>query len=251
MSKLITSRDAESLDRYLQEVGRESLLSQEEEAVLARRIREGDRRAVDKLTRANLRYVITVAKQYQGQGLSLEDLINEGNIGLIRAAEKFDESHGGKFVSYAAWWIRQSIEEALAQNGDMVKQPAEKGKKKTITAESPIRRSHISVDAPLSESNKNTLLDFLPSEGREADSTMQIGALNEEIQNAFLALNDREKIVLGNYFGINGVELTMAEIGEKMGVTRERVRQIRKKALRHLRSNVKSESLKTYLNTIK
>lgn len=280
IAKSITNRESTSLDKYLQEIGHESLLSVEEEAELARRIHKGDRSALEKLTRANLRFVVSVAKQYQNQGMSLPDLINEGNLGLIKAAEKFDETRGFKFISYAVWWIRQSIMQALAEQGRIVRLPLnqvgsvgkinrllnkfeqENGRRpsvdelsdKTNIPEDKISDAikysgkQVSVDAPLAEGDNNSLIDILPNtDSPNTDSGLVLESLRDEISRALQCLNDREKFVVKNFYGINCPEMTMAEIGMKYGLTRERVRQIKEKAIRKLRHNTKSKILKAYL----
>ena len=280
IAKSITNRESTSLDKYLQEIGHESLLSVEEEAELARRIHKGDRSALEKLTRANLRFVVSVAKQYQNQGMSLPDLINEGNLGLIKAAEKFDETRGFKFISYAVWWIRQSILQALAEQGRIVRLPLnqvgsvgkinrllnkfeqENGRRpsvdelsdKTNIPEDKISDAikysgkQVSVDAPLAEGDNNSLIDILPNtDSPNTDRGLVLESLRDEISRALQCLNDREKFVVKNFYGINCPEMTMAEIGMKYGLTRERVRQIKEKAIRKLRHNTKSKILKAYL----
>ena len=280
IAKSITNRESTSLDKYLQEIGHESLLSVEEEAELARRIHKGDRSALEKLTRANLRFVVSVAKQYQNQGMSLPDLINEGNLGLIKAAEKFDETRGFKFISYAVWWIRQSIMQALAEQGRIVRLPLnqvgsvgkinrllnkfeqENGRRpsvdelsdKTNIPEDKISDAikysgkQVSVDAPLAEGDNNSLIDILPNtDSPNTDRGLVLESLRDEISRALQCLNDREKFVVKNFYGINCPEMTMAEIEMKYGLTRERVRQIKEKAIRKLRHNTKSKILKAYL----
>ncbi len=231
ITKSITSRESVSLDKYLQEIGHESLISMEEEVALAQRIKNGDREAVKELTRANLRFVVSVAKQFQNQGLALSDLINEGNLGLIRAAERFDETRGFKFISYAVWWIRQSIFQAKileAFHDD----------------------SHqLSVDAPFSEGDDACcLLDILPNEAAVmADKHLVLESLRAEIISALSLLNEKERKIIEAFFGINQSEKTLEEIGNEYGLTRERVRQIKEKAIRKLRNNAKNKGLKSYL----
>lgn len=278
--KSITNRESASLDKYLQEIGHEEMISVEEEAELACRIRKGDKKALEKLTKANLRFVVSVAKQYQNQGLSLPDLINEGNLGLIKAAKKFDETKGFKFISYAVWWIRQSIMQALAEHSRIVRLPLNQigsankinrilhkfeqenerhpsideiadeidiPEEKIIDVLK-INSRHISVDAPLSESNNGNILDILPnSEESAVDNELVIQSLREEISGALQILNERERNVIMAFYGINQQEATLEEIGRRYGLTRERVRQIREKAIRKLRKNTKSKILKTYL----
>lgn len=278
--KSITNRESDSLDMYLQEIGREELISVEEEVDLAQRIRKGDTKALDRLVRANLRFVVSVAKQYQNQGLSLPDLINEGNLGLIKAAEKFDETRGFKFISYAVWWIRQSILQALAEQSRIVRLPLNQvGSLNKITkalskfeqdnerrpspdelAESldiPVDKvidslkvsgRHISVDAPFVEGEDNSLLDVLVNnDSPMADRTLFNESLSKEIDRALSTLSPREKEIIEMFFGINCQEMTLEEIGDKFNLTRERVRQIKEKAIRRLRQNSKSKLLKSYL----
>ena len=217
ITKSITNRESASLDKYLQEIGREELVSPEEEVELAQRIRKGDQEALEKLTRANLRFVVSVAKQYQNQGLSLPDLINEGNLGLIKAAEKFDETRGFKFISYAVWWIRQSILQAL-------------------------------VDAPFVEGEDNSLLDVLPNDDSpSADRGLTNESLGTEIERALQILTVREREIIKSFFGIGCQEMTLEEIGERLDLTRERVRQIKEKAIRKLKKPSASKLLKSYL----
>jgi len=280
ITKSITNRESQSLDKYLQEIGHEELLSVEEEVELAQRIKKGDRQALEKLTKANLRFVVSVAKQYQNQGLSLPDLINEGNLGLMKAAEKFDETRGFKFISYAVWWIRQSILQAIAEQSRIVRLPlnqvssvskinralnkfeqenerrpsvneiAEKvdlPEEKIVDAMK-VNSRHVSVDAPFAEGEDNSLLDVLPNDDSPmADNELVKESLREEINRALALLNDRERNINQAFFGINEPEMTLEEIGEKFGLTRERVRQIKEKAIRKLRSNTKSKILKAYL----
>jgi len=279
ITKSITNRESASLDKYLQEIGREDLISVEEEVELAQRIRKGDRRALEKLTRANLRFVVSVAKQYQNQGLSLPDLINEGNLGLIKAAEKFDETRGFKFISYAVWWIRQSILQALAEQSRIVRlplnqvgslnkiskafskfeqnerkpSPEELAKELDIPVDKisdtlKVSGRHVSVDAPFVEGEDNSLLDVLPNEDSPmADKELVNESLSKEIDRALSTLSEREKEIIQMFFGINTQEMTLEEIGDKFGLTRERVRQIKEKAIRRLRNNSRSKLLKAYL----
>ncbi|MBF1046839.1 MAG: RNA polymerase sigma factor RpoD/SigA [Porphyromonadaceae bacterium] len=281
ISKSITNRESASLDRYLQEIGREELISIEEEVELAQAIKRGDRRALDKMTRANLRFVVSVAKQYQNQGLSLPDLINEGNLGLIKAAEKFDETRGFKFISYAVWWIRQAILQALAEQARIVRLPlnqvgtlnkiskalakfeqenerrpsAEELAKELNLPEDKITETlkvagrHISVDAPFVEGEENSLLDVLTSDDTPStDSVLLDESLSSEINQVLTHLTEREAEIVKCFFGICGYpEMTLDEIGMKYDLTRERVRQIKEKAIRKLRNDIHCASLKPYL----
>lgn len=280
ISKSITNRESASLDKYLQEIGREDLITVEQEVELAQRIREGDQAALEKLTRANLRFVVSVAKQYQNQGLSLPDLINEGNLGLIKAAQKFDETRGFKFISYAVWWIRQSILQALAEQSRIVRLPLNQvGSLNKInkafsrfeqenerrpspeeladTLDLPAEKvadtlrvsgRHISVDAPFVEGEDNSLLDVLVNDDSPiADRTLINESLSTEVERALSTLTERERDIIKLFFGINTQEMTLEEIGEKFGLTRERVRQIKEKAIRRLRHSSRSKLLKTYL----
>ena len=281
ITKSITSRDSASLDKYLQEIGREQLLPVEEEVELSQRIRKGDRRALDKLVRANLRFVVSVAKQYQNQGLSLPDLINEGNVGLIKAAEKFDETRGFKFISYAVWWIRQTILQALAEQSRIVRLPlnqvsaVNKITKAMTKFEQEYERKpsadelaelvnelpekisdslrasgrHVSVDAPFIEGEENSLLDVMVNtDSPMADTGLVSESLSTEIDRALGVLNEREKQIIERSFGINNQpEMTLEEIGETFGLTRERVRQIREKAIRKLRAGSRNSLLRSYL----
>ena len=270
ITKSITNRESASLDKYLQEIGHEELISVEEEVELAQRIRKGDRKALEKLTKANLRFVVSVAKQYQNQGLSLPDLINEGNVGLIKAAEKFDETRGFKFISYAVWWIRQSILQAIAEQSRIVRLPLNQVgsvnkinralnkfeqenerhpsiEEKIIDAMK-INGKHISVDAPFAEGEDNSLLDIMPNtESPTADERLVSESLRDEISRVLLLLNERERMIIEAFFGINQQDMTLEEIGDKFGLTRERVRQIKEKAIRRLRNNTKSSLLKSFL----
>ena len=282
ITKSITNRESASLDKYLQEIGREDLITVEEEVELAARIRKGDRKALEKLTKANLRFVVSVAKQYQNQGLSLPDLINEGNLGLIKAAEKFDETRGFKFISYAVWWIRQSILQALAEQARIVRLPLNQvGSLNKITKalakfeqENERRPSseelanliglpedkigdtlkvqgrHVSVDAPFVEGEDNSLLDVLVNDDSPmADKSLINESLSKEIDRALDTLGTREKKIIQMFFGIGGQEQTLEEIGQELGLTRERVRQIKEKAIRRLRQNSRSRLLKSYLGS--
>ncbi len=280
ITKSITNRESASLDKYLQEIGREELISVEEEVELAQRIRNGDRIALEKLTRANLRFVVSVAKQYQNQGLSLPDLINEGNLGLIKAAEKFDETRGFKFISYAVWWIRQSILQALAEQSRIVRLPLNQvgslnkinkalskfeqeferrpsAEELSVKLDIPVEKvrdtmkvsgRHISVDAPFVEGEDNSLLDvMINDDSPHADRELMNESLSKEIDRALSTLSDREYQIVRKFFGIGVPEMTLEEIGEEFGLTRERVRQIKEKAIRRLRSNSRSKLLKGYL----
>ncbi len=280
ITKSITNRESASLDKYLQEIGREELITVEEEVELAQRIRKGDQAALEKLTKANLRFVVSVAKQYQNQGLTLPDLINEGNLGLIKAAEKFDETRGFKFISYAVWWIRQSILQALAEQSRIVRLPLNqvgslnKINKASAKFEQENERSpspeelarvldlpkekvqdtmrvsgrHISVDAPFAEGEDNSLLDVLVnSDSPNADRTLINESLSVEIDRALSTLTDRERDIVKYFFGIGSAEMTLEEIGDEFGLTRERVRQIKEKAIRRLRNGTRSKLLKSYL----
>ena len=280
ITKSITNRESASLDKYLQEIGREELISVEEEVELAQRIKQGDQAALEKLTRANLRFVVSVAKQYQNQGLSLPDLINEGNLGLIKAAEKFDETRGFKFISYAVWWIRQSILQALAEQSRIVRLPLnqvgslnkinkafskfeqENERKPSpeelaeqldlpadkVTDTLRVSGRHISVDAPFVEGEDNSLLDVLVNnDSPNADKALINESLSREIERALGTLTERENDIIKLFFGIGCQEMTLEEIGEKFGLTRERVRQIKEKAIRRLRHNSRSKLLKSYL----
>ena len=280
ITKSITNRESASLDKYLQEIGREDLITVEEEVELAQRIKNGDRVALEKLTRANLRFVVSVAKQYQNQGLSLPDLINEGNLGLIKAAEKFDETRGFKFISYAVWWIRQSILQALAEQSRIVRLPLnqvgslnkinkafskfEQQNERKPSAEElaeeldiPVDKiadtmkvsgRHVYVDAPFVEGEDNSLLDvMINDDSPNADRVLINESLSKEIERALSTLSEREHEIVKKFFGIGIPEMTLEEIGDEFGLTRERVRQIKEKAIRRLRQSSKSKLLKTYL----
>lgn len=280
ITKAITNRENASLDKYLQEIGHEELISAEEEVELARRIKTGDRKALEKLTKANLRFVVSVAKQYQNQGLSLPDLINEGNIGLLKAAEKFDETRGFKFISYAVWWIRQSILQAIAEQGRVVRLPLnqvgsmnrinkvlskfeqenerrpsvdEIADKTDLPHEKiedvlKVNTRQVSVDAPMADGDGTSMIDFMQSDSDSStDEELLKESLRAEIASALSVLNDRERNVIEAFYGINQPECTMEEIGKKYGLTRERVRQIREKAIRRLKQNTQNKMLKAYL----
>lgn len=280
ISKSITNRESASLDKYLQEIGHEELLTTDQEVELAQRIRKGDKRALEKLTKANLRFVVSVAKQYQNQGLSLPDLINEGNVGLIKAAEKFDETRGFKFISYAVWWIRQSILQAIAEQSRLVRLPLNQvGSVNKIARElsrfeqeherkpsvdeiaervdlpedkiadaMKANSRHVSMDAPIADGEDSSMIDFLSGDSSNTDRELAIESLKAEVSRILKVLTDKEQKVLRAFFGIDGSpEMTLDEIGEKYNLTRERVRQIKEKALRRLRHNTKNKLLKPYL----
>ena len=281
ISKQITNRESQSLDKYLQEIGKVDLLTPDEEVDLAKRIRDGDQLALEKLTKANLRFVVSVAKQYQNQGLSLGDLINEGNLGLIKAAQRFDETRGFKFISYAVWWIRQSILQALAEQSRIVRLPLNRVgslnkisktfselEQKFEREPSPdehaevlevstaevvdtlkISGRHVSMDAPFVQGEENSLLDVLENSSESSpDSGLMNDSLRREVQRALSTLTQREADVISLYFGLNGEHsMTLEEIGEKFNLTRERVRQIKEKAIRRLRHTSRSKALKPYL----
>jgi RNA polymerase primary sigma factor len=281
ISKQITNRESQSLDKYLQEIGKVDLITSDVEVELAKRIREGDQIALEKLTKANLRFVVSVAKQYQNNGLSLGDLINEGNVGLIKAAKRFDETRGFKFISYAVWWIRQSIMQALAEQSRIVRLPLNrvgslnKISKTFSDLEQKFQREpspdelaevlqvttaeiidtlkiagrHVSMNAPFVQGEENSLLDVLENDSEEKpDSGLMIDSLQREVQRSLSTLTQRESDVIAFYFGLNGAHaMTLEEIGEKFSLTRERVRQIKEKATRRLRHSSRSKTLKSYL----
>tara|TARA_X000000950_G_scaffold83395_1_gene104959 strand:+ start:2133 stop:2996 length:864 start_codon:yes stop_codon:yes gene_type:complete len=281
ITKSITNRESQSLDKYLQEIGREELITAEMEVELAQRIKNGDQLALEKLTKANLRFVVSVAKQYQNQGLTLPDLINEGNLGLIKAAQRFDETRGFKFISYAVWWIRQSILQALAEQSRIVRLPLNqvgslnKINKAFSRLEQEFERPpssdelasaldlpedkvkdtmkvsgrHVSVDAPFADGEDNSLLDVMVNnDSPKADLELMRESLQREIERSLSTLSDREKDVVMLFFGIGKKHgLTLEEIGSKFDLTRERVRQIKEKAIRRLRHNSRSKLLKAYL----
>jgi len=283
ISKQVTNRDALSLDKYLHEIGKIDLLTPEVEVELAKRIKHGDRQAFEMLIKGNLRFVVSVSKQYQNQGLSLSDLINEGNLGLIKAAERFDETRGFKFISYAVWWIRQSVLQALAEQARIVRLPLNK-----IGSISKINRAfsqleqefqreptpeelasaldlnpiviedslnlsglHISMDAPLREDEDNTLYDImLNDDSPSADNELMINSLRKEIERSLSTLSEREAFVLRYFYGLHGFPiLTLEEIGDKLNLTRERVRQIKEKAIKKLKNKYRNFLLKSYLGT--
>ncbi len=281
ITQSITKRDSITLDKYLQEIGKESLITAEEEVELAKKIRDGDQDALEKLTKANLRFVVSVAKQYQGQGLTLPDLINEGNLGLIKAAKRFDETRGFKFISYAVWWIRQSIIQAISEQSRMVRLPLNKIgaiskiNKGTSLLEQQLEREpnakeisefldlseaevsnvqsmnsrHISVDAPFSEGEDHGLLDVMVNgDSPNADNGLLKESLNKEIKRSLATLTEREAEVLKLFYGIDGNrEISLEEIGSKFDLTRERVRQIKEKAIKRLKHNSRSKLLRAYL----
>ena len=281
ISKQITNRESQSLDKYLQEIGKVDLITSDEEVILAQRIREGDQMALEKLTKANLRFVVSVAKQYQNNGLTLGDLINEGNVGLIKAAKRFDEKRGFKFISYAVWWIRQSIMQALAEQSRIVRlplnrvgslnkisktfsdleqkfqrepSPEELAEVLQVTTEEivdtlKVGGRHVSMNAPFVQGEENSLLDVLENDSEEKpDSELMVDSLKKEVQRTLSTLTQREADVMSFYFGLNGQQaMTLEEIGEKFSLTRERVRQIKEKATRRLRHSSRSKTLKSYL----
>ena len=281
ITKQVTNRDTPSLDKYLHEIGKEDLISAEEEVELARRIKQGDEKALDRLVKANLRFVVSVSKQYQNQGLSLPDLINEGNLGLIKAAQRFDETRGFKFISYAVWWIRQSILQALAEQARIVRLPLNKiGSinkiNKTFSrleqeferepsaeeigivldiAPKDVKESlrtsgrHVSMDAPLSQGEDGDMYDLFENEDSPTpDKSLITDSLRKEIERALTTLTQRESDIVNLYFGLNGKhQHTLEEIGEEFSLTRERVRQIKEKAIRRLKHTSRSKILKTYL----
>jgi len=281
ISKSITNRETASLDKYLQDIGREELITAEEEVELARRIKSGDDKALEKLVKANLRFVVSVAKQYQNQGLSLPDLINEGNLGLIKAAQRFDETRGFKFISYAVWWIRQSILQALAEQSRLVRLPLNqvgslnKIKKATSRLEQEFERPpsveeiaqkldipehkldkalrittrYVSMDAPIAEDEDTKFLDvFVSDDTPRTDNNLMRESLNKEIQRSLSTLTEKERDVINLYYGIGmNHGLTLDEIGAKFNLTRERVRQIKEKAIRRLKHTSRSKLLKAYL----
>ena len=280
ITQSITNRESTALEKYLQDISHEGLVSVEEEIELARKIKKGDVKALEKLTKANLRFVVSVAKQYQNQGLSLPDLINEGNLGLIKAAKKYDETRGFKFISYAVWWIRQSIMQAISEKSRIVRVPINQmgvihkmrkvvqqfeqeyqrlpsideiaeqidlPKEKIVEIMSMITKK-ISMDAPISTNDDGNLLDVLPNKNSpSADEDLLEEGLKKEIERLLVSLSEREQIILRGYFGINQREMSLEEIGEQTGLTRERVRQLKEKAIKRLRCNAIGDSLKGYL----
>lgn len=278
--KSITNRESVALERYLQEISKEELLTVDEEVELAQKIHNGDKKALERLTRANLRFVVSVAKQYQNQGLSLSDLINEGNVGLIRAAKKFDETRGFKFISYAVWWIRQSILQAIAEQSRIVRLPLnqvgsvnkinkalnkfeqENERRPSVeeisaTTDIPEEKvddalkansRHVSVDAPFSDDEGGSMLDVMAdTNAPTVDNELLLESLREELRKVLGTLKERERLVIKDFYGIDTQEKTLEEIGTRYGLTRERVRQIREKAIRKLRNNSNSQVLKAYL----
>lgn len=281
ITKQLTNREITSLDKYLQEIGRLEMISPEEEVLLAQKIKQGDQKALDRLTKANLRFVVSVSKQYQNQGMSLPDLINEGNVGLIKAAQRFDETRGFKFISYAVWWIRQSILQALAEQSRIVRLPLNKigsmnkinktyarleqefertPNPEEVAAEleindAEVRESirhngkHLSMDAPLQTDEDNTMYDFLKSDDIPTpESDLMLESLRKEIDRAIATLTPKEGDILKMFFGLDGYPpMTLDEIGEQFDLTRERVRQIKEKAIRRLKHTSRSHILKSYL----
>ena len=281
ITKSITNRETASLDKYLQEIGREELITAEEEVQLAQRIKQGDQTALEKLTKANLRFVVSVAKQYQNQGLSLPDLINEGNLGLIKAAKRFDETRGFKFISYAVWWIRQSILQALAEQSRIVRLPLNQVgslnriskefsrleqkyerpplpdelaesldiPQEKINAVMKISTRHVSMDTPLAQDEDTKFIDvFMSEDTPTTDSILMFESLSREIQRALATLTEKERDVITLYFGLGmNHGLTLEEIAVKFDLTRERVRQIKEKAIRRLKHTSRSKLLKAYL----
>ncbi len=280
ITKSITNRNSDSLEKYLHDIGKEELITPEEEVDLARRIKQGDQEALEKLTKANLRFVVSVAKQYQHQGLSLPDLINEGNLGLIKAAQKFDETKGFKFISYAVWWIRQCILQALAEQSRIVRLPLNKigalnkmnrtfsqleqeherdpspdelaealdMPKDKVFSTMELSGRHMSVDAPFQEGEDNSLLDVLSNpDNPSTDATLIEESLKQEIDRALNTLPEKERKVISAFYGIGRKPMSLEEIGDSIGISRERTRQIKEKAIKHLRQRAKSKLLKHYL----
>ena len=280
ITKSITNRESTALEKYLQDISREAMVGLDEEIELAKRIREGDEKALERLTKANLRFVVSVAKQYQNQGLALPDLINEGNFGLIKAAQKYDETRGFKFISYAVWWIRQSIMQAISEQSRMVRVPinqmgsANRIRKfinqfeqeherypslseltehidlpeEKIVEALAMATTQVSMDAPFTSNEEGSLLDVLPNKNApSADDLLVAESLSTEVANALASLSEREQIIIKCFFGLNQPEMSLEEIGERTGLTRERVRQIKEKAIIRLRKNSLSERLKSFL----
>ncbi|NLB26775.1 MAG: sigma-70 family RNA polymerase sigma factor [Bacteroidales bacterium] len=281
ITKQVTNRDTLSLDKYLHEIGKVELLSAEEEVELAKKIRKGDRKSLDLLIKSNLRFVVSVAKQYQNQGLSLPDLINEGNLGLIKAAERFDETRGFKFISYAVWWIRQSILQSLAEQSRIVRLPLNKigsinkinkavnkleqefqreptieelaelmeAKPDLIENTMNFSNIHVSMDAPLRDEELNNMYDIMLNEDSPSPDTELIdSSLRKEIERSLSTLSQREADIIRYYFGLNNYQPhTLEEIGDEFGLTRERVRQIKEKAIKKLKNHYRNRLLKTYL----
>jgi len=280
ITKSITNRNSDSLEKYLHDIGKEELITPEEEVELAKRIKKGDQEALEKLTKANLRFVVSVAKQYQHQGLSLPDLINEGNLGLIKAAKKFDETKGFKFISYAVWWIRQCILQALAEQSRIVRLPLNKigALNKINKAFSQLEQEHerepspdevannldlpedkvastlelsgrhLSVDAPFQDGEENSLLDVLQNhDSPDTDGNLISESLSQEIERTLNTLPEKESNVIRSFYGIGKKQMSLEEIGESIGISRERTRQIKEKAIKHLRQKTKNRLLKTYL----
>ncbi len=281
ITKQVTNRDTLSLDKYLHEIGKVELLSAEKEVELAKRIKKGDRQALEALIKANLRFVVSVSKQYQNQGLTLNDLINEGNLGLIKAAERFDETRGFKFISYAVWWIRQSILQALAEQARIVRLPLNKigsinkinkafskleqefqreptvdevaelmeAKPDLIEDSMNFSSIHVSMDAPLRDEEANNMYDVMLNEDSpKPDEELMDNSLRQEIERSLSTLGDREAEILRFYFGLNGYQPhTLEEIGDEFGLTRERVRQIKEKAIKKLKNQYRNRLLKSYL----
>ncbi|UCH14200.1 MAG: RNA polymerase sigma factor RpoD/SigA [Bacteroidales bacterium] len=280
ITKSITNRNSDSLEKYLHDIGKEELITPEEEVELAKRIKKGDQEALEKLTKANLRFVVSVAKQYQHQGLSLPDLINEGNLGLIKAAKKFDETKGFKFISYAVWWIRQCILQALAEQSRIVRLPLNKigALNKINKAFSQLEQEHerepspdevannldlpedkvastlelsgrhLSVDAPFQDGEENSLLDVLQNhDSPDTDGKLMNESLCQEIERTLNTLPEKESNVIRSFYGIGKKQMSLEEIGESIGISRERTRQIKEKAIKHLRQKTKNKLLKAYL----
>ena len=280
ITKSITNRNSDSLEKYLHDIAKEELITPEEEVELAKRIKKGDQEALEKLTKANLRFVVSVAKQYQHQGLSLPDLINEGNLGLIKAAKKFDETKGFKFISYAVWWIRQCILQALAEQSRIVRLPLNKigALNKINKAFSKLEQKHerepspdevannldlpedkvastlelsgrhLSVDAPFQDGEENSLLDVLQNhDSPDTDGKLMNESLCQEIERTLNTLPEKESNVIRSFYGIGKKQMSLEEIGESIGISRERTRQIKEKAIKHLRQKTKNKLLKAYL----